>query len=95
MIRLALPVIALAVAGCTYGERPEAGVPGVECSANGLEKLIGQKRGERVAARAKRLSGANAVRWLEPGAVVTMEFRADRLNLNLDKNGRITSARCG
>lgn len=95
MIRFALPLIVLAAGGCMHGERPEAGVPGVQCSANGLETLVGQKRSPRVAERAKRLSGANAVRFLELGAIVTMEFRADRLNLDLDKNGRITRARCG
>ena len=45
--------------------------------------------------RAKRASGANVVRWLEPGSVMTMDFRADRLNLNLGKDGRINGAGCG
>jgi hypothetical protein len=97
MIRLALPIIALATTGCVYKERPAAtpAAPGVECNAEGLEKLIGKPRSDEIAAEAKRISGANIVRWLTPDMMVTMEFRADRLNLHLGTDGKIGSARCG
>ncbi|RYD93792.1 MAG: hypothetical protein EOP61_22895 [Sphingomonadales bacterium] len=98
MIRLALPLIALAVAGCKSEARPQVpapAVPGVECNSNGLESLIGRTRSAETTAEAKRLSGANVVRYLTPGMMVTMEFRADRLNLHLGTDGKIGSARCG
>jgi hypothetical protein len=97
MIRFALPLIALSAAACTQA-RPDgaaAPAPGVECNSNGLESLIGQPRSEALAAEAKRLSGANIVRFLTPDMMVTMEFRADRLNLNLGTDGKVGSARCG
>lgn len=96
MIRIVLPLAATAaLAGCTYDTRPEPPAPGIECNANRLHNVIGKKRSAKVEAHAKRQSGANVVRWLEPGAIVTLEFRSDRLNLDLNRNGRITGARCG
>ena len=99
MIRLALPLIVLAVAGCMADVRPEgpapAPAPGVECNSNGLDGLIGRTRSPETTAEAKRLSGANVVRYLTPGMMVTMEFRADRLNLHLGTDGKVGSARCG
>ena len=95
MIRVVLPVAALMLVGACAPKTPPAEIPGVECSADGLGSLIGKRRSAEVEAEAKRLSGANVVRWLEPNAVVTMEFRADRLNLHLGTDGKIGSARCG
>ena len=97
MIRFALPLIALSAAACTAETaKPEpVPAPGVECNSNGLESLIGQPRSEKLAAEAKRLSGANIVRFLTPDMAVTMEFRADRLNLHLGTDGKVGSARCG
>jgi hypothetical protein len=34
------------------------------------------------------------VRVLRPGQAVTMEFNAERLNLEVDATGRIVAARC-
>ncbi|WP_213981816.1 I78 family peptidase inhibitor [Sphingomonas sp. dw_22] len=95
MIRLALPLIALAAGGCMQNSPPKTEVPGVQCNANGLKRLIGQQRSPEAETLAKQLSNAKTVRWLEPGSVMTMDFRPDRLNLNVDEQGRITSARCG
>lgn len=100
MIRFVLPLIALAGTACAETSRPAPGpapdvAPGVECNSNGLESLIGKTQSAETAAEAKRLSGANIVRWLTPGMMVTMEFRADRLNLHLGTDGKIGSARCG
>ncbi|WP_066795414.1 I78 family peptidase inhibitor [Sphingomonas soli] len=98
MIRLALPLIALAATGCKSDARPETpppAVPGVECNSNGLESLIGRAQSRETTAEAKRLSGAKLVRYLTPGMMVTMEFRPDRLNLHLGTDGKIGSARCG
>ena len=97
MIRLALSLIALAAAGCSYGERPQGAPPAVagKCSDKGLERLVGKQRSEKVAAQARRLSGAKTLRWIEPDMMVTMDYREDRLNLHLGTDGRIGSARCG
>jgi hypothetical protein len=96
MMRLVLPIAALVLTGaCTPKDRPAPVIPGVECNAEKLDSLIGKPRSEAVTAEAKRLSGAKIVRWLTPGMMTTMEFRADRLNLHLGTDGKIGSARCG
>ncbi len=97
MIRfaLALPFAALGLAACDPPMHTQMPAPGIECVADKLDALMGATRSADAEATAKRLSGANVVRWLEPGAIVTMEFRADRLNLYLDGAGKIRSAKCG
>jgi len=96
MIRVVLPAVAvLVMTGACTPKTPPQPIPGVECNSTRLGGLIGKTRSPEVAEEAKRLSGANIVRWLEPGMMVTMEFRADRLNLHLGTDGKIGSARCG
>ncbi|UZK66914.1 I78 family peptidase inhibitor [Sphingomonas sp. M1-B02] len=96
MIRFTLPLIALAAAGCTYGDRPQVPVPVTgKCANEGLGALIGKTRSEQVASEALRLSGATTLRWISPGMMVTKDYREERLNLNLDDNGKIASTSCG
>ena len=40
-------------------------------------------------------SGAMMARILRPGQMITKEFDAQRLNLEVDANGRIVAVRCG
>ena len=86
-------VILAATCGCAAAPRPETGA--AICDAARAQSLVGQSAGTDIAARAQRLSGAGIVRWLQPGQIVTMEFRADRLNLVLDGQNRIEAIRCG
>ncbi len=95
MIRFAIPLLALAATGCVHDGRPGMPAPGVQCDAYGLGSFVGQQRTPGVENRIKRVSGAKIVRWLEPGSVMTMDFRSDRLNIEIDKRGRITGTRCG
>ena len=67
----------------------------VVCNATKAKKLIGQKRSAGAEALALRLSGAGSVRWIPIGTMVTMDYRPDRLNLRLDRKGRILSMSCG
>lgn len=95
MIRVVLPVFALMMTGACAARTPPPAIPGVECNGTRLGGLIGKTRGPEIEAEAKRLSGANSVRWIEPGMMITEDFRADRLNLHLGTDGKIGSARCG
>ena len=65
------------------------------CAAGPAEVLVGERYRRHVPTRAKRLSGAQTVRVVYPGDVVTQDFREDRLNLRLDYRRRITAVRCG
>jgi len=98
MIRFTvLPLVLVATAGCQYGNPPEAGPPPLEgkCTTDRLAALTGKARSENVAKQALRWSGARTIRWISPGMAVTMDFRSDRLNLDLDAQGKITRAHCG
>jgi hypothetical protein len=74
---------------------PVRGDTGRKCDAGPVGALIGRRRSARVEVEALRLSGAGAVRWIRPGKLVTMDYRADRLDLRLDRRGRIVRAACG
>ena len=80
-------------AGAEASPGPESAAP--ECDAARAQHLIGRQQSEQVAGEALRLTGARALRWLPPGTMVTMDYRADRLNIDLDAAGKITSLRCG
>jgi hypothetical protein len=97
MIRFALPLALLATAGCQYDNPPEAGPPPMQgkCNTDRLATLTGKARSEKVARQALRWSGAKTVRWISPGMAVTMDFRDDRLNLDLDAHDKIVRAHCG
>ena len=73
---------------------PEVGT-GRRCNAGPAQSLIGRQASSAVGAEALRLSGAGIMRWLRPGDIVTMEYREDRLNIELDANNRVTRLRCG
>ncbi|ETD86287.1 I78 family peptidase inhibitor [Rhodobacter capsulatus] len=60
------------------------------CGAAGLKDLIGQPK--------SALDGrdlAAGTRVLHPGQPVTMEYSATRLNILIDRKGRISSLNCG
>lgn len=99
---LAVPlvVLMLSVGACaTMGPPPEpapvaAGGAGM-CNAEAVRWVIGRAPTPDVVERARVESGSATVRVIRPGEVVTMDYRGDRLNLDVNANGAITGARCG
>jgi hypothetical protein len=75
---------------------PEHGdSPGFRCEAGKAQTLVGQAASGELGARALELTGAQAIRWIQPGQMVTMDYRTDRLNIELDARNRVTAIRCG
>ena len=79
---------------------PNADVPvhgrsGRVCNAARAQQLVGRQATAELGAEAMRLTGAAMMRWLRPGDIVTMEYREDRLNVELDARGRVKALRCG
>ena len=74
---------------------PEKGASGHVCNAARVQDLVGRPAGTELGADALRRSGARTLRWLRPGDVVTMEYRADRLNIHLDAQNRVSRLVCG
>ena len=72
----------------TPAPAPVAGVepPVPACDASQAEALVGQSIND---------AGAERVRVLTPGQMVTMDFDEERLNIEVDAAGTITALRCG
>ena len=74
---------------------PMDGTPAGVCNAQAASWAIGRAPTQDVVDRATRDSGAKVSRVLRPGQVVTMEYLADRLNIDVNEREAITGLRCG
>lgn len=61
------------------------------CHARPLQALVGQPE----AAAAPYAKGDTPVRILHPGKPMTMDYREDRLNILIDKTGKVEKVFCG
>ncbi len=102
MVRIAVAAL-LALAGCAAAlpatpsgdhDRTPRGDDDV-CDAAAASALIGLPASEQNAARALKLSGAGAIKWIRPGEPVTFEYMTSRLIIDVDRGGRIAGFRCG
>lgn len=60
------------------------------------QSYVGQVATEATVAQAQAAAGATgAVRVIEPGQAVTMDFRGDRLNVEVDESNAIVRITCG
>ena len=79
--------------GLMLSECVEGGAPpeaAGHCGEDGLQGLVGQPR-----AAFDHSVAAGPVRVLPPGAMVTMDYRPERLNVELNEDDRITRIWCG
>jgi type IV pilus biogenesis protein CpaD/CtpE len=65
------------------------------CNADAVQSLVGQPSSDALTEQARVDSGAASVRVLSPGDAATMDYREDRLNIDLDDNNVIQALRCG
>lgn len=75
--------------------RPNIPPPGGRCDAAPAQSAIGQNSTARNVEAARVAAGARMARTIRPGQMVTKEYDAERLNLDVDASGRIVAARCG
>lgn len=73
------------------GPPPPSGV----CNAEGARWAIGSAVNDDVVNRILRDTGSRDARVLRPGQPATMDFREDRVNVDLNDRGAITGLRCG
>lgn len=94
-MRLAI-LAALAVAACAPAQAPGgAGPVAGQCDAARLGTLVGRAFTDSLRAEALRRSGARTARVIRPGDAVTMDYRADRLNIHLTARDRVERFACG
>ncbi|HTH08584.1 I78 family peptidase inhibitor [Acidovorax sp.] len=79
----------------TTAPSPAAPAPIAECNAQPAQFAVGQNSTAAVMESARVRSGAHMARILRPGQMITKEFNAQRLNLEVDGSGRIVAVRCG
>lgn len=68
---------------------------GDECGASQVAEFVGQEATPAVRARLAAQVGHGRIRWIGPDTVVTMDYSAARLNVDLDKANVVTGGRCG
>lgn len=66
-----------------------------ECKSDRGQSMIGRAADDRAIASIRRATHSRTVRVVKPGQPVTMDFRPDRLTVEVDHRNRIVSARCG
>lgn len=97
-MRIVLVAALLASAACTpvemRGETPVAAPGAAACNADSLGDLVGKRASDARADVMQTRSGARTLRWVAPNTAVTMDFRADRLNVYVDAKGRIERFTC-
>lgn len=87
-----LPILVAGLALGALAFAPEAKAQSNGCEAAKALTLIGKAAPPD--AEVKALTGARTVRRVAPGDAATLDYRPDRVTLEIDK-GQVTSTRCG
>lgn len=66
-----------------------------ECDTAAGQYAVGKPFTDALAAEVKKKVGANSMRIIPPGMMVTMDYRGDRLNISYDEKKIITNVNCG
>ncbi len=90
---LSLAALGLSLSACTT--MPDSGMGDGRCNAQAAQGLIGERASSGTGQRALDLTGARSLRWGPPGAMFTMDYREDRVNVMYDAGMTITEIRCG
>lgn len=96
MKSFALSMISVLLAAC--GAKPHvAGSEerSKECDPEAAGWAIGQKLSDELISKATKSAGANHVWVLKPNHPTTMDYRNDRLGLQVNDQNVIVSIRCG
>ncbi|TCQ00730.1 peptidase inhibitor I78 family protein [Sphingomonas sp. PP-F2F-A104-K0414] len=97
-MRIVLVAALAATAACTpvemRGQTPAAAPVATACNAASLGDLVGKRASDARADVMQTRSGSRTLRWIAPNTAVTMDFRADRLNVYVDAKGRIERFTC-
>ena len=85
----------LSACAATAANTPASSASDVMCHADKAQYAVGKTYTVELGAEVQTASGAKAMRAIRPGEAVTMDFRQDRLNLELDAQDKIIRASCG
>lgn len=99
---LATLLLATVLAGCsTGGTSGGSAAPAApasndgRCEASGADFTVGKPATAELLEQARKASGSQMARILKPHDMITLEYRSERLNLNVDDKGMVTRVNCG
>ena len=94
-------LIAIGLAACTSSgsdhqasTKPAPAPADDKCNSRLAAQFVGQHFDDALLARVKAAVGHDTIRIIRPNQPVTMDYREDRLNLDLDANDSITRVHC-
>ena len=67
----------------------------MKCDDTQASWAIGKLADEALIARVRSETHSKGVRVIKPGMAVTMDYREDRVNIDVDANGNVLKIRCG
>ena len=65
------------------------------CNAAPAQPWVGRRMTRARVSAAMRAAGAGSVRVIRPGDRISMDYITDRLNVEIDRGGRIQRLYCG
>lgn len=65
------------------------------CSSDAVSSLIGKQASAALLEQARERAGAETARLVGPDDIVTLDYRSQRLNLQVDQAGVVRGASCG
>lgn len=87
---------AFVLSACAQQQPGPAPAPGPgNCHAQSAQFAVGYIYTDALEDEVRRRSGARLSRVLRPGQVTTMEFNAERVNIQVDAGNRVVAVRCG
>lgn len=95
---LALPLMTLAAcqpARVATNPPPIDGGVSASCDTAQVQGRLGQRYTRELGTHLMSESGARTLRVYRQGDAVTMDYRGDRLNVELDRGNGITALSCG
>lgn len=66
-----------------------------KCNAEAGQWAVGQLADEALVAKVQADTQSSRLRVIKPGMMVTMDYREDRVNIEVDADNRVTVVRCG
>ncbi|SHI18853.1 I78 family peptidase inhibitor [Pollutimonas bauzanensis] len=96
MIRtLASAALLAGLAACAAPDTNAPAVAAGACNAEPAHVVFGRSITPALEQEALQATGAQTVRVLRPGQVITREYMAGRLNLQLNSDNVVVRANCG
>ena len=96
MHRMTVPIL-VSLSACAPGnaERIAIDQVGAACDDRALGSFVGQAPTRETALKLMGFSRSRTLRWVPFGGAVTMDHSPQRLTVQLDRQNRIESAKCG